>query len=447
MNTSDRLLIVDDDLTLAVMLKTWLTRQGFSVETAGSVRAAGKKLIDEGPFSLVLSDLRLPDADGLFLLQWMKQRQVRVPVIIMTGYADVQNAVEAMKQGAADYVAKPVHHDILLEKIRAAILPRPSVQVPAAPPAEAAAEAEPARYLEGTSEAARELYRYVALVAPTPMSVLITGASGTGKEYVARRIHSLSRRAGKPFVAIDCGAMLKDLAASAFFGHVKGAFTGAVADQTGAFEEANGGTLFLDEVGNLSYDVQVQLLRALQERRIRPVGGTREVEVDIRLVCATNEDLPRAIRNGEFREDLYHRINEFTLRMPPLCERGADILQFAEFFLQQANADLERHIVGFEPGAARAMMNYSWPGNLREMKNLIKRATLLAKGDLISEADLGPSLQQAPQPESMALHSEADEAGRIRRALQAAGGNKSQAARLLGVDRKTLYNKMKLYGL
>lgn len=450
------LLIVDDDLTLAIMLRTWLSKQGFEVETASSVKAAGKKLLEDGPFDLVLSDLRLPDEDGLFLLQWMKQKQVSTPVIIMTSYAEVQNAVEAMKQGAADYIAKPVHHEILLQKIQEVIrTPRPSSPAPTPQPQGGRTTPPPAgtttidhkKYLEGKSEAARQLYNYVALVAPTPMSVLITGASGTGKEYVARRIHSLSKRADKPFVAIDCGAMLKDLAASEFFGHVKGAFTGAVTDKTGAFVEANGGTLFLDEVGNLSYDVQVQLLRALQERRIRPVGSTQEIEVDIRLVCATNENLPLAIERGEFREDLYHRINEFTLRMPALHERGRDILLFADFFLQQANEELERHIMGFEPKAVEAMMNYNWPGNLREMKNLVRRATLLAQDDIIRLADLSPSLQTPAATTGLQLHNEDSEKQRILQALEATGGNKSKAAQLLGVDRKTLYNKLKLYGL
>ena len=450
------LLIVDDDLTLAIMLRTWLSKQGFEVETASSVKAAGKKLLEDGPFDLVLSDLRLPDEDGLFLLQWMKQKQVSTPVIIMTSYAEVQNAVEAMKQGAADYIAKPVHHEILLQKIQEVIrTPRLSSPAPAphpqggrtTPPPAGTTTIDHKKYLEGKSEAARQLYNYVALVAPTPMSVLITGASGTGKEYVARRIHSLSKRADKPFVAIDCGAMLKDLAASEFFGHVKGAFTGAVTDKTGAFVEANGGTLCLDEVGNLSYDVQVQLLRALQERRIRPVGSTQEIEVDIRLVCATNENLPLAIERGEFREDLYHRINEFTLRMPALHERGRDILLFADFFLQQANEELERHIMGFEPKAVEAMMNYNWPGNLREMKNLVRRATLLAQDDIIRLADLGPSLQTPAATTGLQLHNEDSEKQRILQALETTGGNKSKAAQLLGVDRKTLYNKLKLYGL
>ena len=440
------LLIVEDDLTFSLMLKTWLGKQGFGVETAGSVRAAVRLLLERRPFDLVLSDLRLPDEDGLYLLEWMRGKGIGTPLIIMTGYAEVQNAVEAMKRGASDYVAKPVQQDILLRKIREALVTARPAPAPAAPPAAAPDRAD-GRYLEGNSPAARQLYGYVALVAPTPMSVLITGASGTGKEYVARRIHELSKRAGRPFVAIDCGAMTKELAASEFFGHVKGAFTGAVGDKTGAFEEANGGTLFLDEVGNLGYDVQVQLLRALQERRVRPVGGTKETEVDIRLVCATNEDLPAAIARGDFREDLYHRINEFTLHMPLLRERGEDILLFADFFLRQANAELERHVEGFDAAAREAMVRYAWPGNLREMKNLVKRATLLARGPLIRLEDLGPDFLQQPDAAHLQLRDGQTEAERIRRALQATGGNKSRAAQLLGVDRKTLYNKLKLYGM
>lgn len=440
------LLIVEDDLTFSLMLKTWLGKQGFGVETAGSVRAAVRLLLERRPFDLVLSDLRLPDEDGLYLLEWMRGKGIGTPLIIMTGYAEVQNAVEAMKRGASDYVAKPVQQDILLRKIREALVAARPAPAPAAPPAAAPDRAD-GRYLEGNSPAARQLYGYVALVAPTPMSVLITGASGTGKEYVARRIHELSKRAGRPFVAIDCGAMTKELAASEFFGHVKGAFTGAVGDKTGAFEEANGGTLFLDEVGNLGYDVQVQLLRALQERRVRPVGGTKETEVDIRLVCATNEDLPAAIARGDFREDLYHRINEFTLHMPLLRERGEDILLFADFFLRQANAELERHVEGFDAAAREAMVRYAWPGNLREMKNLVKRATLLARGPLIRPEDLGPDFLQQPDAAHLQLRDGQTEAERIRRALQATGGNKSRAAQLLGVDRKTLYNKLKLYGM
>lgn len=297
---------------------------------------------------------------------------------------------------------------------------------------------------------AHQLFSYVRLVAPTQMSVLINGASGTGKEYVAHRIHELSKRNGKPFIAIDCGSIPKDLAASEFFGHIKGSFTGALNDKVGAFEEANGGTLFLDEIGNLSYEVQVQLLRALQERRIRRIGSTKEIEVDVRLVSATNENLKEAIAKGTFREDLYHRINEFTLRMPDLKERPEDILLFANFFLDQANRELERTLIGFDAAASEALQRYSWPGNLRQLKNIVKRATLLARGEFITVHDLGEEILAqpvSPATSSFALHDEEAEKKRIMNALQQTGNNKTKAALLLGIDRKTLYNKMKLYNI
>ena len=316
------ILIVEDDLTFAIMLKTWLGKKGYEVETA-STNARARKLLTTRDFSLILSDLRLPDQDGIHLLSWLRDLQKATPVIIMTSYAEIQGAVLAMKEGAADYVSKPVQPDELLKKIKEAISQESKV---VATPKESKENFATQNFLEGESEAARQLYNYVNLVAPTQMSVLINGASGTGKEYVAHRIHQLSKRADKPFIAIDCGSIPKDLAASEFFGHVKGSFTGALTDKVGAFEEANGGTLFLDEIGNLSYEVQVQLLRALQERRIRRIGSTKEIEVDIRLVSATNENLKESISKGNFREDLYHRINEFTLLMPALKDRQEDIL-------------------------------------------------------------------------------------------------------------------------
>lgn len=443
------LLIVEDDLTFSKMLSSWLGKQGYRVATAASVGRALKVLQEEDGPDLVLSDLRLPDHDGLYLLRRLQLQRPGTPFILMTSYAEVQNAVEAMKAGASDYIAKPVQPDLLLRKMEDA-LAHPAPAASATPTAHSFAEKRPPapspaqpEFMEGTSEAARRLYGYVELVAPTPMSVLILGASGTGKEYVARRIHRDSRRSGGPFVAIDCGAQRKELAASEFFGHVKGAFTGAVSDKTGAFVEADGGTLFLDEVGNLGYDVQVQLLRALQERRVRPVGGTTEREVDIRLVCATNEDLAGAVARGEFREDLYHRINEFTLRMPELKDRGADLLLFADFFLRQANRELERAVKGFEPRAAEMLARHDWPGNLRELKNVVKRAVLMAPGERIGPEELAQAMGGTAQPALLPLHDEATELQRIRAALQATGGNKSKAAVLLGIDRKTLYNKLR----
>ena len=445
------ILIVEDDLTFSTMftmLKTWLGKRGFVVDTASN-NARARKILHQQDFDLVLSDLRLPDEDGLYLLSWLRNMGNNTPFIIMTSYAEVQNVVDAMKQGASDYIAKPVQPDILLKKIDDALhAPLSMENKTEQTRSEADHDSYTNNFLEGESEAARMLYNYVRLVAPTPMSVLINGASGTGKEYVAHRIHQLSKRADKPFVAIDCGAMLKELAASEFFGHVKGSFTGAVTDKTGAFVEANGGTLFLDEVGNLSYDVQVQLLRAIQEHRIRPVGSTQEIEVDVRLVCATNENLEQAIANGQFREDLYHRINEFTLKMPALKDRQEDILLFANFFLDQANRELDKDLIGFDMNAERALQTYSWPGNLRQMKNVIKRATLLAKGDFITREDLGEQMMETRPPvsqNSYALHDAVSEKERILQALQVTNNNKSKAAQLLGIDRKTLYNKLKLY--
>ena len=442
------------------MLQTWLRRKGFEVDKATSVGAAVKLLVDMKSVDLVLSDLRLPDHDGLRLLAWMHEHSINAPFIVMTNYAEVQNAVLAMKSGAADYIAKPVQPDILLQKINdameqnaqqsnATIQNSTTQNAPTAHNSKLKtqnSEAAP-RYIEGKSEASRQLYSYVELVAPTPMSVLILGASGTGKEYVAHRIHDLSQRRDRPFFALDCGAIPRDVAASEFFGHKKGAFTGADADKRGAFEIANGGTLFLDEVGNLSYEVQVQLLRALQERRIRPVGGTKEIDIDIRLVCATNENLEEAVSEGRFREDLYHRINEFTIYMPKLSERGSDLFLFADLFIRHANEELNRNVEGFDSGAAEMLASHSWPGNLRELNNVVKRAVLLTRGSQITTAELTLAMGQIRTDNVLQLHDEDTERQRIITALQQTNGNKAQAARLLGVDRKTIYNKIEKLGI
>lgn len=468
------ILIVEDDIAFGTMLQTWLRRKGFEVEKATSVGAAVKLLT--GTFGkevdLVLSDLRLPDHDGLRLLAWMHEHDINAPFIVMTNYAEVQNAVLAMKSGAADYIAKPVQPDILLQKIKDAmeqnaqqasstIQNSTTQNAPTAHNSklktqnscsgkrlyEPSAKLTAPRHIEGKSEASRQLYSYVELVAPTPMSVLILGASGTGKEYVAHRIHDLSARADRPFFALDCGAIPRDVAASEFFGHKKGAFTGADTDKRGAFEMANGGTLFLDEVGNLSYEVQVQLLRALQERRIRPVGGTQEIPIDIRLVCATNENLEEAVGEGRFREDLYHRINEFTIYMPKLSERGSDLFLFADLFIRHANEELNRTVEGFDSEAAELLASHSWPGNLRELNNVVKRAVLLTRGNKITTAELTQAMGQIRTDNVPQLHDEDTERQRIITALQQTNGNKAKAARLLGVDRKTIYNKIEKLGI
>ena len=448
------ILIVEDDLTFSTMLKTWLGKKGFDVETAGTC-AKARKLISSKDFSLILSDLRLPDQDGLQLLTWMRELEIYTPFIMMTSYGEIQNAVTAMKLGATDYIKKPVQPDELLKKINEALESSSNAgkAQKQAPVKKTSEEKYSNNFLEGESEAARQLYSYVNLVAPTQMSVLINGASGTGKEYVAHRIHQLSKRCDKPFIAIDCGSIPKDLAASEFFGHVKGSFTGALTDKTGAFEEANGGTLFLDEIGNLSYEVQVQLLRALQERRIRKIGSTKEIQVDVRLVCATNENLKEGIAKGTFREDLYHRINEFTLRMPSLKERPEDILLFANFFLDQANKELDKDLIGFDAKASKILQEYQWPGNLRQLKNIVKRATLLARGEFITPLELGEELNEKQSDNQnqviigSSLNKEETEKQLIINALKQTGNNKSKAATLLGIDRKTLYNKLKHYDI
>lgn len=462
------ILIVEDDIAFGTMLQTWLRKKGFEVDKATSVGAAVKLLSPNGEVDLVLSDLRLPDHDGLRLLAWMHEHNIYAPFIVMTNYAEVQNAVLAMKSGAADYIAKPVQPDILLQKINDAIsasksqAAKPKEQpAPAVLPRKAEGKGKTAassnskegkcdaapRYIEGKSEASRQLYSYVELVAPTPMSVLILGASGTGKEYVAHRIHELSQRHDRPFFALDCGAIPRDVAASEFFGHKKGSFTGADTDKRGAFEAANGGTLFLDEVGNLSYDVQVQLLRALQERRIRPVGGTEEIPIDIRLICATNENLADAVSEGRFREDLYHRINEFTIYMPKLSERGTDLFLFADLFMRHANEELNRSVEGFDSAAAELLASHSWPGNLRELNNVVKRAVLLTRGNLITPTELTLAMGPTQPAPVTALYDEDSERSRIVAALQQTNGNKAKAARLLGIDRKTIYNKMEKLGI
>ena len=435
------ILIVEDDITFSLMLTTWLGKKGFVVRSSSSVSDTKRRLGEEA-FDLVISDLRLPDSDGIDLLKWLKSTHPSLPLIMMTSYAEIQTAVQAMKLGAADYIAKPLNPDELLGKIKEL------VRVEEKAPARAPVPSAPDLYIEGQSQAARQLYEHVRLVAPTDMSVLVTGASGTGKEYIARRIHEQSNRSKAPFVAVDCGAIPKELAASEFFGHVKGSFTGAIENKTGAFVAAQGGTIFLDEIGNLTYEVQVQLLRALQERKVKPIGSNQEIAINVRLISATNENLRQAIEKGDFREDLYHRINEFTIRIPDLKERKEDLLLFANHFLDLANSELQKDIIGFDNDTMQLFQSYSWPGNLRQMKNVIKYATLLATGRYITRKELPEELtENLPSHTNIQLKNVEHERDLIRKALQECGNNKTRAAQLLGIDRKTLYNKLKIYQL
>ena len=444
------LLVIDDDTAFCVMLKTFLQKKGFKVTNAFSGAEAGET-IKKTHFDVILTDIRLPDSSGMEILESVIENSRGTQVILMTGYTDIKTAVNAMKLGAFDYVGKPINPDEILHTINQAIKSKSDVNTGKASTASKSGpekKEEPSPFVKGVSSEAARLHEHISLVGPTDMSVLIIGDSGTGKEYIAHSIHKNSKRAGKPYIAVDCGAIPKDLASSEFFGHLKGSFTGAVNDKTGHFEAANGGTLFLDEVGNLSYEVQVQLLRALQERKVKPVGSNNEINVDIRVVAATNEDLAEAVKRGDFREDLYHRLNEFCIRVPRLAERKEDIMIFAHNFLEKANDDLEKDVSGFDSEVEDLFRSYSWPGNLREMKNIIKRSVLLERGNYISLKVLPPEMQQAAdEANSLAGYTKANEEQAIKDALEKTNYNKSKAAKLLDIDRKTLYNKLKLYNI
>ncbi|TXK51955.1 sigma-54-dependent Fis family transcriptional regulator [Pontibacter qinzhouensis] len=454
------ILLIDDDPTFCLMLRTFLQKQQYNVQTAYTAEE-GLRLLKGQPFDLVLTDFRLPDRDGIELLSQIRVYSTTVPVILMTTYADIRTAVRAIKMGAFEYITKPINPDETLLTIKKAL------QKKAEEPAGKARAGVSGNFafVSGRSPEAAKIEDYIALIAPTNMSVIIEGESGTGKEFVARKIHLSSKRHDKPYVAIDCGALSKDLAASELFGYVKGAFTGALNNKEGQFEAASGGTLFLDEIGNLSYEVQVQLLRALQERKVKKIGSTTDTEVDVRIIAATNEDLVQAVSRGEFREDLYHRLNEFKINTTPLRERTQDIMQFAEHFLQQANQELERNVTGFDAEATIVLENYAWPGNLRELRNVVRRSVLLATSNQITLQQLPPEIVEpaptfvAAAPTSFTAEPEPQLATDLRSAtgqserelilamLERVKYNKSKAARLLNIDRKTLYNKLRQYNI
>ncbi|HEY6914375.1 MAG TPA: sigma-54 dependent transcriptional regulator [Paludibacter sp.] len=430
------ILIIEDDTTFGTMLQRWCNRNGFDAKLCSTISSAQDELTDK-KVHLVLTDLRLPDGDGIMLLQWIREQKMDIPVIVMTSYAEIQSAVAAMKLGAEDFLEKPMNPAILKNKIEQAL----SIKPTAAKPNKRVAS----NMILGKSAEAKLMYDHILRVAPTRMSVLIIGESGTGKEYAARMIHEKSPRSNKPFIAVDCGSLSRELAPSELFGHLKGSFTSAVEDKTGIFVQADQGTVFLDEVGNLSYDVQVQLLRALQEQKVRPVGSAKDIKVDVRILAATNENLETAIAEGRFREDLYHRLNEFSVFVPPIRDRKGDIEIFANEFLRQANDELEKQIKGFSTEALSLLEKHHWGGNLRELRNMVRRMVLFASKDFITPEDI-PAFVTAPSLEDLALHSE-NECEQIKNALHKARGNKTVAAQLLKIDRKTLYNKMHLYDI
>lgn len=449
-----KILIVEDDATFGIMLRKWFERNGYAPVWKQDLHTAREELAKQ-EYRLVLCDLRLPDGDGIELLAWLNEQRQEIPVIIMTGYGEVQTAVSAIKMGAFDFLEKPVNPSLLAKKIETALRlaaekkPIPPGKTERIPKPEAATP--PAvTTIRGKSPLAARMYSYIERVAPTQMAVMIIGESGTGKEHAARMIHACSTRARAPFVAVDCGSLSRELAPSELFGHKKGAFTSAVEDKTGFFAEANGGTLFLDEVGNLPYGVQVQMLRALQERKIRPVGSASDREVDVRIVAATNENLEKAIAEGRFREDLYHRLNEFVIRVPALRECPQDIPLYAAHFIDEADRELGKQVKSIPPQTLQTLQNYAWPGNLRELRNVIRRSVLFANGDTLAPELLPPLTdrhEETPDRQTPLALSREEEKERILNALRQTHGNKSKAALLLGIDRKTLYNKMHAYGL
>ncbi|UOB16250.1 sigma-54-dependent transcriptional regulator [Abyssalbus ytuae] len=441
------ILVIEDDIAFCKVLERFLTKKNYQVTISYSVDEAKRKLT-ENKFEIVFTDLRLPDGDGLEILTHIKENFENTRVILMTSYAQVNTAVEAMKKGAFDYISKPFNPDEVLSVIKNAVderLPENSNQ--ALSPEKKISSPEPEKIVVGISVASKKLNEYIKLVAPTNMSVLITGESGTGKEVVAKSIHQNSDRKNFEFIAVDCGAIPKEIAGSEFFGHIKGSFTGAVSNKKGHFEAANGGTIFLDEVGNLSYENQVQLLRALQERKIKPIGSNTEIDVDIRLIAATNENLQLAVHKGEFREDLYHRLNEFSISVPSLKERVEDLMIFCDTFLEKANRDLNKNIIGFSNEVLDIFRKYSWPGNLRELMNVIKRSVLLTQGNFVTKDALPYEIVNNDSfvKDSATFSTKENEKKLIINALEETSNNKTKAAELLNITRKTLYNKLKQY--
>lgn len=430
----ETVLIVEDDRVYARATTNWLVKNGINARYVLSVDNA-KEFLDNHDVDLVLSDFRLDNGNGMELLEWMNTHGYRIPFLIMTGYGDIPGAVEAVKKGAVDYLPKPVQTEKVLGIIRKALERKRRDGN------------TKQRFYTSKSPLALRLQEHIRLVAPVDtLAVLIRGASGTGKEYVARQIHVLSGRSDASFIAVDCGVLPKELAASELFGHVKGAFTGATENKTGMFAAANHGTLFLDEVGNLNAEVQRALLRALQEKRYRPVGGKEEIQTDIRLVAATNEDLEKAIAEGRFREDLFHRLNEFPLHVPLLAECIEDIIPLAEFMLDAANQEFSRKVKGFDREVQKRLKSYSWPGNIRELRMVVRRATLLAKDDWITTGEID-ILDKGRQPGEYSLNDERMERATILKALEATGNDRKAAARLLGISRSTLYLKLRKYRL
>ena len=432
-----KIIILEDNTLFAEIVCRWLQREGWKTETVTNISRAKKQMEKADTDDIVLADLRLPDGESTTLLEWMRKNGMEQPFIVMTDYAEVHTAVSAMKLGSVDYIPKKLLEDKLMPTINGIVQKQIA--------AKAALSAVP--IFQRDSAAFRQIKERIRLVAPTDMSVLILGENGTGKEHIAQRIHTKSRRADKPFVSVDCGSISPSLAQSAFFGHIKGSFTGADTNKIGYFQEANGGTLFLDEVGNLPYEIQQMLLRVIQERKYRPVGAKEDRNCNVRIVAATNEDLVKAVLEKRFRQDLLYRLQDFTITLPPLRSCQEDIMPLAEFFREQSNKTLDKAVKGFDSSAKKALQLHPWSGNVRELKQKIQTAVLLCEGNNITEDDLELYVEQNASPICYSLKDVQQEKERIRQALEQCAGNKVSAAKLLKIGRTTLYAKIKEYGL
>jgi DNA-binding NtrC family response regulator len=452
-NERVRILVVDDEEIVRESLAGWLDKDGYSVEQASDGFAALARLRDQ-PFSIVIADLKMPGMDGLALQAQARKLRPELAVVIMTAYATVDTAVTAMKQGAFDYLVKPFDPEELSMMMQKIVAQQELVRENAVL-RKALRKEHQLHDLASKAPAMQAVFELARSAARSSSTILVLGESGTGKEVLARAIHAESPRAEGPFVEVSCAALTETLLESELFGHEKGAFTGAIARRKGKFEIAHKGTLFLDEVGDIGPKLQVDLLRVLEERRFCRIGGNEPVEVDVRIVAATNKDLQRAVAAGTFREDLFYRLNVIPIRLPPLRERREDVPLLVDHFLERLAAELEREIEGVSTEAMNALMLHPWPGNVRELRNVLERGAVVASGPVIELADLGLSPQAPPGrqgPGQVPGSSPTDSLDEVERRHIAAvlahtGFNVSQSARVLGVDRVTLYNKMRKYGL
>ncbi|MFZ3104419.1 MAG: sigma-54 dependent transcriptional regulator [Smithella sp.] len=438
------ILIVEDDALFRSFLSTILKEEGHQVEEAPNGKEGLRKFL-AGDFDLTITDLKMPLMSGMDLLREAKKAKPESRWIIITAFGSIDNAVEAMKAGASDYLTKPLSNPDELRLIARRVLREAEAETTIALLSEELGKQFPAAEMIFLGEKMQKVFQLVKEVSPTPASVLISGTSGTGKEVIARVIHQMSSRREKAFIAVHCAALTETLLESELFGHERGAFTGAVASRKGRFELADGGTIFLDEISEIPQSIQVKLLRVLQERELERVGGTKTLSVDVRIISATNKDLKKEVSSGNFREDLFYRLNVFPVELPPLSERSEAILPLADFFIRKFALPLGKHISGFTSAAKRALKEYAWPGNIRELQNVIERAVILASGE-IDEEHLNIEILSETTPASNGLLHKL-ERETIQKTLADAGGNRKTAAQILGISLRTLQYRIKEYEL